>query len=171
MAEGLLRHRYAELGLPARVRSAGLLRDGQEASPYGVDAMSRRGIDIGTHLSRRLTADLVRDADLILGMERKHIREAVVLVPEALPHSFTLPELARAAAELGPRPPEQTPQQWLARASVGREPRDLLRNKREDEVDDPYGSGPNDYERTAQEIEGLIDTIVTNLYPVSVCSS
>jgi protein-tyrosine-phosphatase len=38
----------------------------------------------------------------------------------------------------------------------------------DDEVADPYGLSLRHYERTAQEIEGLLGTIIDHLYPVPV---
>ena len=97
MAEGLLRDRFERAGIDARVHSAGLVTERQPASAHGVDAMSRRGIDIGTHRSRLLAAGDVRDADLIIGMELQHVREVAVLDRDAFARTFTLPELARTA--------------------------------------------------------------------------
>ena len=57
--------------------------------------MQSFGVDVSEHRSRRLEAGTMVNVDLVIGMERKHVREAVVLRPEAWPRSFTLRELVR----------------------------------------------------------------------------
>lgn len=83
MAEALLRRRLEAAGIPARVHSAGLLPGGRPATADGVAVMAARGLDTSAHVSRQLTRDLVAGADLVIGMAREHVREAVVLEPAA----------------------------------------------------------------------------------------
>jgi hypothetical protein len=78
-------------------------------------------------------------ADLVLGMERAHVRHAVLLEPEAWPRTFTLKELVRRGEELGSRPPVESPGAWLARAHEGRDRPDMLGDSLLDDVADPYG--------------------------------
>lgn len=164
MAEGLFRRDLAAAGVDAVVESAGLVTQGQEASQHGVDAMARRGIDIDAHRSRRLSTYLVDAADLIVGMERQHVREVAVLDADAFARAFTLPELARAARSIGPRTDEPLGT-WLGRAAGDRRPADLLGHDPADEVADPIGRSAKHYERTAVEIEGLVRTVVDHLFP------
>ena len=77
-AEALLRHRTEALGVDVRVTSAGLLDDGRRAAEHSVTLMAEQGLDLSRHRSRMLTSDAVRSADLVLGMAREHLREAVV---------------------------------------------------------------------------------------------
>lgn len=167
MAEGLFRAALARAGVEATVHSAGLVTQGQEASAHGVSAMERRGIDIAAHRSRRLTTYHVEQADLIVGMELQHVREAAVLAPGAMHRCFTLPELARRLVAIGPQPDDEPLDDYLRRAAAGRTTRDLLGNRPDDEVADPYGSSARDYERTAVEIEGHVATVVRHLHPSS----
>src|SRR5688500_1962394 len=98
MAEGLLRRLLADRGIEAEVRAAGLSEGGAPATaPAGV-ALARRGIDLSSHRSRNLAdadVDLAR-ADLVIGMERRHIHEAAIAGADQA-RCFTLPELARRA--------------------------------------------------------------------------
>ena len=165
MAEGLLRHRLAAAGVDARVHSAGLVTEDRPASEFGVDAMARRGIDIAGHRSRRLAAELVAGADLIVGMELQHVREVAVLDMAAFPRAFTLPELARRLRAVGPRPDGTPIADHLARAAAGRRPADLVGRRPEDEVADPIGRPARDYERTAAQLEELVDAVVDHLFP------
>src|SRR5437868_5703052 len=126
MAAALLGRRLDEAGLKAVVSSAGLLFDGQPATDHGVAVMADRGLDTTGHRSRRLTPDVVAGADLIVGMARGHIREAVAMTPAALRRAFTLKELVRRGEELGGRSPGEPLEEWLARLQAGRRPADLL---------------------------------------------
>ena len=52
------------------------------------------GIDLSRHFSTPLTASQIREADLILGMEPKHKRRVIELVPEAASRTFLLTEFS-----------------------------------------------------------------------------
>ncbi len=165
MAEGILRHRLAAREVDAHVHSAGLLDLGQPASAHGVDVLRGRGIDLRAHRSRTLTADMVRGADLLLGMARMHVREAVVMVPEVWPRAFTLKELVRRGESLGTRGPGQPLEEWLAKAHAGRTRSDLMGDSDDDDIFDPIGAPRSRYEATAAEIEDLTDRLVALLFP------
>ncbi len=73
MAEGLARHHAARRGLDLDCGSTGLIaRNGHPASENGVLALRGRGIDISGHGARRLDANLVSWADVIVAMEEEH---------------------------------------------------------------------------------------------------
>jgi protein-tyrosine phosphatase len=171
MGEVLLRDRLIRAGVEAHVHSGGLISEGAPASAHGVTVMARRGLDLKAHRSRPFTPDDVRAADLVIGMAREHVREAVVMSPDSFGRTFTLRELARRARQAGPRrvgpdgvlEPLDT---WLARVGAGRRPADLLGSSTEDDVADPIGLSKRTYERTAQEIEELVDVVVGHAFPV-----
>lgn len=160
MAEALLRHRLAGLGIDARVSSAGLLRPGQPASRHGVDLLAGRGLDMTAHRSQTMTGDLLRAHDLILGMAREHVREAVVLDPTLWPRTFTLKEIVRRGEAVGPRRPDEPLAGWLARAGEGRRIAELTGASPADDVADPYGSPRPAYDRMASELDDLLDRLV-----------
>ncbi|MFP5319057.1 MAG: hypothetical protein ACLGI2_12290 [Acidimicrobiia bacterium] len=160
-AEAILRHRLGRAGVPASVRSAGLIQGGgQPASAHGVDVLSGLGIDLSSHRSRHMTADLLSQADLILAMAREHVREAVVTAPETWPRTFTLKELVRRAGRVGPRQPAEPLDAWLARVHEGRTPRELMGRSDEDDVADPIGQPRKAYERMIEEVDSLLEQVV-----------
>ena len=116
IAEVLLARRLADLGVDARVRSAGMLQGGLEAARHSVDVVKALGLDLSAHRSRTMTKAMVEEADLVLGMARSHVREAVLATPGAWPKTFTLKELVRLGDKAGPRPPREPLEEWLARA-------------------------------------------------------
>jgi RpiB/LacA/LacB family sugar-phosphate isomerase len=92
MAEGLFRHAVKGRG-EFRVLSAGLgAVDGQVPTSHSVQAMREIGIDISHQRSRALTAELVRSADLILGMTHSHTDTVALLYPQAAEKTFLLRE-------------------------------------------------------------------------------
>src|SRR5512133_1217008 len=98
MAEGLLRRALEQRagGAAPAVGSAGTIAvDGAPAMPEAIEAARARGVDIRTHAARRLTRDLIDEADLVVTMAAEH-RDAVRrLVPGAVPRTFTLKEVTR----------------------------------------------------------------------------
>lgn len=160
MAEVLLRQRLREGGVDARVSSAGLLHDGQPASPHGVDLMRDQGLDMDSHRSRAMTRDMLASADLVLGMAREHVREAVVMSPATWPRTFTMKELVRRGEALGSRWPGEPMADWLARVGHGRRISDLTGSSTDDDVADPYGGPRSAYERMATELSELTDRLV-----------
>ncbi len=92
MAEGLFRHAVKGRG-EFRVLSAGLgAIDGQPPTSHSVQAMREIGIDIVSQRSRALTSELVRSADLILGMTHSHTDTVALLYPQAAEKTFLLRE-------------------------------------------------------------------------------
>jgi len=164
MAEVLLRHRLGQLGVDARVASAGLLRPGQPASAHGVDILRGRGLDLTAHRSRAMSRELLRSADLVLAMAREHVREAVVLEPSLWPRTFTLKELVRRGEAAGPRRPGEPLGDWLTRVGHGRRISDLSGASPDDDVADPYGGPRPAYERMVTEMDSLIDRLVALLF-------
>jgi len=92
MAEALFRQAVRGRG-EFRVVSAGIgAVDGQPPTPHSVRAMRELGVEISGQRSRMLTADLVRSADLILGMTHGHVDTVAVLYPPAAEKVFLLRE-------------------------------------------------------------------------------
>jgi len=92
MAEGLFRHAVKGRG-EFRIVSAGIgAVDGEPPTHHSVTAMREIGIDICGQRSRALTAELVRSADLILGMTHSHTDTVALLYPTAAEKTFLLRE-------------------------------------------------------------------------------
>jgi len=81
MAEGLLRSVAPE---GVNISSAGIgALVGEPADPIAVQLLQDRGIDISGHRARQLTPEIVREADLVLVMERKHLHAVNAISPGA----------------------------------------------------------------------------------------
>jgi protein-tyrosine phosphatase len=164
MAHALLQARVGSHAPEVAIASAGLLEPGQPAAAGTLRLLEQIRIDGRSHVSRTLNTELIRRSDLVLGMERRHVQEAAVLVPEAFPRMFTLKELVRRGNSMGPRH-QETLAQWLTRANAGRSPRDLLGADPADDISDPYGGDEHDYERTFRELDRLVSELVDLLWP------
>jgi len=158
MAEVFLARRLEEFGVAAHVHSAGLLDDGRPAE--GVKVLADMGFDTSTHRSRRMTAEMLEGADLVLCMAREHLREAVLLSQRAWPKSFTLKEIVRRGEQLGARAAGQPFDEWLAKLHAGRTRVGLLGTSEDDDIADPIGGSRNVYQTTATEIQALTDRLV-----------
>lgn len=155
MAEALLARQLAQAGVDARVHSAGLLYDGESPPVDGIEVMATRGIDTSGHVSRKMTQEMLQDADLVIGMAKEHVREAVLLVPETWPKAFTIKELVRRGEEAGPRRPGQTLLDWTSSVHAGRTRAEMLGASAEDDVADPIGRRRSYYDDTAAELDDL----------------
>ncbi|HUQ63692.1 MAG TPA: ribose 5-phosphate isomerase B [Acidimicrobiales bacterium] len=173
VAEALLRHRLSDSGADVHVASAGLLRGGLPASEHGIAVLAERGFDLSEHRSQPVTPQLLEGADLVLGMAREHVREAVVLVPQAFPRTFTLKELVRRGEAIGPRGEGETVEMWLERAHAGRTSIDLMGASPADDVADPIGHPRPIYERMVAELDNLTVRLsdLIHLEPASATES
>jgi glycine hydroxymethyltransferase len=92
MAEALFRHAIKGRG-EFRAISAGIgALDGQPPTPHSVRAMRELGVDISGQRSRMLTTELVRSADIILGMTHGHVDTIALLYPAVAEKTFLLRE-------------------------------------------------------------------------------
>lgn len=154
MAEGLLRRRLAERDCTdVEVISAGTWAyEGNPASEGARGVFRARGWDLQPHRARELTADLLREADLVVGMTSVHRREILELDADAAGKTLLLKELAEIRADAVPGDTSAR----LAALLAGRrpEPRRAL------DLDDPMGLPQFAYERSFSEIEAGVDVLV-----------
>jgi protein-tyrosine phosphatase len=160
MGEALLRAHLRASAIPATVGSAGLLPGGAPATREAIDEMAAWDLDISAHRSRRLSRELVAATPLVVGMARRHVREAVVTYGARIERTFTLKELVRRGEKVGPRGPSEPVSAWLGRVGVGRVVSDLMGEDENDDVADPIGRPRSAYEVTLSELDDLIYRLV-----------
>ena len=136
-AEGVLRHRLAQVGLDSHVAvdSAGLegWHVGQPPDPRAMDRAGARGYDIGAQRAREFASRDFEHFDLILAMDQGH-----------------LSELARR------RPPEARARVHLFLDYAGLA-------KQGPEVPDPYYGGLADYDLALDLIEPGVEGLIEAL--------
>jgi protein-tyrosine phosphatase len=126
---------------------------------------SRRGLDLSDHLSTTLDPALLDAADLVLTMERAHVRAIVVEDPEAWSKTFTLKELVRRGEQAGARPAGQSLADWLVTLDEGRNRAELLGASPVDDVADPTSDRRVDHDVMAEELDELVAAMVGLLWP------
>jgi len=156
-AERMLRHalvdRLGDAASHFEVGSAGTgaLVD-YPIQEHAAELLTRQGIDVSGFAARQLDAELVADADLVLGLTREHRAAAATAAPSIIRRLFTLREFARlaeaGAAEVRPEQPPVERARALAQAATAQ--RGIVRPEKpgDDDVPDPYG-GPADAYRLA----------------------
>jgi protein-tyrosine phosphatase len=124
-------------------------------------------------VARQLRPEMVRDADLVLGLNVRHRSAVIEHEPQALATCFGLREFARLSAEVGPR---GLPDDPVARAGALVE---MVRSRRglapptlpeADRVPDPIGGPQEAHHRAAmlimEAVTGIVDVIAPRRVPV-----
>ena len=159
-AAAALRDAFARRGVDVAVASSGIRAfSGSPATASTVDVARRLGLDLSEHRSTPFDPAIVDQADLVIGMERVHVREIVANDARAWPRTFTLKELARRGAAAGPRRPDEPFSAWLGRVGHGRQARDLLGISADDDVADPTGALGTDHVTMADEVTALAEQV------------
>lgn len=121
IAERLLQQRlkdnHPQLADKAEIRSAGIFPRaylkyaeekgitfeyplfGKNPNIYAIQYLAKKGIDVSSYRSRELTPDMVREADLILAIDRRIRNEILHFYPEASGSVFTFKEFAFGATQ------------------------------------------------------------------------
>jgi protein-tyrosine phosphatase len=165
IAAALLEKRLQGAASEVIVESAGLRETDALLDGGALRVLDEQGVDLSRHHSRAIDSAMVGAATLVVGMEREHVRETVLLDASIWPRTFTLKELVRRGEATGSRRPGETIADWIARAHGDRTQRDLLGADRADDVADPFGGPPGGYEDAAEEIDDLVTRLVSLLWP------
>lgn len=173
MAEGFLRD-----GLVARfgeqaptVSSAGTAGlEGQAASAGSVRAAAERGSNIEAHRARRLTAGMLRDADLVLCMAGEHRDQVAALAPAVTGRTFTLKELVRLLEASEASDPPGDDREVLAdrvAAAEALRASGFAGNPLDEDVADPLGMPLESYRAIAWELEGWCLRLLDGVFGAS----
>ena len=137
----MLRRALADRSLDHTVRSGGIIEGGEPCPEMLVEVGQMHGIDLTAHRSRQLTPELLEGADLVLCMNRLHVRDVAVLNPSAWPVTFTLLEFIRRITTLPGSIAGLSFDERVARAHEGRTPAEMLAQNRSEDISDPMGLG------------------------------
>lgn len=169
MAAALFTEQIERVSDPVEVSSAGIGATeglaGRGVPDEVVEVMAPYGIHLEAHRSRALTQPLVERADLIIGMSRRHVQEAILMDPPSWPKSFMLKELVRRGEELGPRRSDQGFRSWIDLVHGDRTRQSLAHRSRTDDIDDPYGQSLARYRDTAAALAELTSRLAQLLWP------
>lgn len=169
-AERLLRETLGEDGT-VTVTSAGThaLVGHDIARPIAA-RLEELGSDAASFEARQLTPEMVRGADLVLGMAREHRAEAVTLHPRSVRRAFTLRQLARLVsliepAELSSLRSDTTTAarlDHLVTMAIARRGQEFY-DPAEDDILDPWGGDAAGYTASLDQIRSAIDTLAAAL--------
>jgi protein-tyrosine phosphatase len=172
IAEQLLRARLEAFGATISISSAGTTAvSGQQMTPEAAALSSSYGGIPGGHAARRLTADQVASANLVLTATREHRAEVVSLLPRSSRYSFTIRQFARllsTARELAFEDPAPTAAGSSRASLVGlvgavassRGYAPPLVDPSRDDVEDPYLQSQSVYDRVGRDIDAAVTEIV-----------
>jgi protein-tyrosine-phosphatase len=100
LAGKLMEDRFGSGGSIA-VRSAGVAASPEEAAtPFAVEAMAWKGIDMSDYRASLLTREMVQEADLVLTMTREHLEQLNILFPSYHKKAFTLAGFAGSGSDI-----------------------------------------------------------------------
>jgi protein-tyrosine phosphatase len=139
------------------IASRGLAGGVGETPPAMAAALESAHVEIGSQSGTRLERAEAADADLILFLERRLLREAVVSNPTIWPRSFTLREFARRGQLNLPDPEIETFEEWRHLIHGTRHREELLGQDASDDVLDPGLGG--DEAAFAAMIEALREDV------------
>jgi len=143
------------------VSSLGFGPADERAIPDAIAAMQRRDLDVVAHRSRKVTADRVRPADLILTSEVDHVVKIVSKTPDVFHRTFTLPEFVGLAADAF-ADDGQSAREWIESLGRGRTATEYLGSS-VPEVADPTGSSARNFEAATVGIEQLCEGVVASV--------
>ncbi|MGW4499650.1 arsenate reductase/protein-tyrosine-phosphatase family protein [Micromonospora sp. NPDC004336] len=162
MAEYLARRLL--VGQPVLVSSAGTdAVDGLAMHPYAAEVAAETGGDPTDFRSRRLRAELLVGATLVLAATRRQRSVCTALAPAALHRTFTLRQFGRLAEAAGEATdpadgdaaayPADGPLRAAVRAAARARGRLQPATPDADDLVDPLGGTAADFRRCAEEIE------------------
>lgn len=165
LGSALLQREATLLQLPLEVISAGFGDSGLPATTATVDTAHDLDLDLSAHHSLTIDQATLAQADLVIGMERLHVREAVVMEPSIWRHAFTLRELVRRAEAVPPRAPGQSLADYLEGLSAGRDRMELMGSSPDDDIVDPTTDWTVDHATTAALIDDLLRRFLNRAWP------
>jgi protein-tyrosine phosphatase len=166
-----LRQQLGDAASEVTVHSAGTVAAGV-GTPRALLLEGRAlGIDFVDHLPRVVDPDMIRAADLVVSLTRRHLRETVTAVPTSFPKTFTLREIVRRGAHTGQRGAAESLGVWLSRLHDGRRHTDLMGESPDDDIVDPMGGTPDDYRQMLTDVSGLTGTLRNLAWPTTTLRS
>jgi protein-tyrosine-phosphatase len=132
--------------------------DGRGCDANTVSAGRALGYDMTRHRAARLVDSHLRNNELIVCMTNEHLRHAVGLFTKAWPRTFTLVDLARRGAHLGPRSSGDF-EAYLGALHQGRNIKDAWIDGGADDVPDPIERSLAGHQRILSDVLELTTSI------------
>jgi protein-tyrosine phosphatase len=155
-----------------RVSSAGTHAwTDQAMHPFAAEVLQESGADPSGFRSRRLSADLVAGADLVLTATRQERSACVVLEPAAVRRTFTIPQFGRYIAAMSAesllphRPPPERLRSLIDHLSLVRGELPVA-DVDQDDLPDPVDQPIQAFRRCGAEIERVVEVLRALIAPI-----
>ena len=146
--------------------------EGEEMNPPAARQVRSRGGDTDGFAARKLRADHIEAADLILTATVDQQDYVTALRPDAASRTFVLgefgrllPEVDAAALPASDGTAQQVYDRGVALVAAAHRLRVGAPPRADDDLDDPWGRGDQVFSRVADEIEHSVDPLVALLLP------
>lgn len=169
VAEKLFRARLIP-GSEVTASSAGTFGlEGYEMDGPSALALSEIGVDPEGHVARRITIELVQDADLILTASDEHRSVVLREAPRKMTKVFTLREFGRLAGTL----PEREEALAVPSPDLLRQRVRLIASQRglvppaapgSDDISDPFGATIDTARRCVADVSAAVDAALATLH-------
>jgi protein-tyrosine phosphatase len=145
---------------------------GEEMNPPAAREVRRRGGDSGRFAARRLLAEHLDTADLVLTATAEQQDFVLGLRPDAADRTFVLGEFGRLLGGVDPAAlpryapaPDAVYARGVALVEAAATVRDGAAPAPEDDLDDPWGRGDGYFRRVAEEIDQTVRPLAGLLLP------
>ncbi|GAB3842458.1 arsenate reductase/protein-tyrosine-phosphatase family protein [Nesterenkonia populi] len=164
--ERLLAHMFAA-DEDVEVASGGTFaHSGWDMQPGTRERLRAAGADTDGFVAEQTTPRMLREADLILGATREHVRDMLTDAPEAGPRTFTVRHFGRILAHIeeGELPEGSSAERLKALVALADQRRDRAGSLRgEDDVVDPYMLPEDVYDQAFDEICEPLEALAAKL--------
>ncbi|WP_084499943.1 hypothetical protein [Brevibacterium album] len=145
-----------------RVGSAGAQAlVGASVTPEIAELAQRLGVDVRGFRARALTPAHIREADLVLALDRGHRAAVVEMVPQALQRTFTLRELARILPQVPVERAASRRERWRSAVVLAaRRRRPVAGDPSADDVVDPYQLPEAVHREMAGQLVPAVDALL-----------
>ncbi|WP_186526122.1 low molecular weight phosphatase family protein [Leekyejoonella antrihumi] len=176
--ERRLRSELRGTGIAVTSAGTGALA-GHEMEPMAAERLSLAGGDPEGFRARQVTAQMVRNVDLVLCATREHRTTIVRLEPKALRRTFAVLDFSDLAEHIPPGPPEpsfldEPDANFVQRVvSAGTLHRDEVHARIDGDADviDPFQRGEREFDKMAEQLESAIVPIVRVLRTILTLES
>jgi protein-tyrosine phosphatase len=161
-----LRQRLSEVGPDdVTVESFGTMGTSMPVPKILLKEGAQFGLDLSSHVSRRMDTGTIIRADMVIGMAREHIREVILADPPSMAKTFSLRELVRLGRQVGPREHGRSLAEWLGDVGAGRRHVDLIGESPLDDIPDPLGGTPEDFRNLLMELATMTRALHDLVWP------
>jgi protein-tyrosine phosphatase len=159
LVEALLQAELEAEGIDAVVTSAGTGAPADHQPDRKlIKVADELDVDVRDHRSRMVTVDMLREADLVITLTRRHAEQLEELDAEAVERTVPLKAAAWKARAIASN--DLPFHEWVQRLAADVPAAERPRSRRADDIPDPIGRPLRHYRAMGQEVDDLVQTLV-----------